>query len=110
VRTPKEAAERIIDGYREVCRMTTPHAECDPSKSSDNAVMVAVAYTTAEATIKQLTDERDVAKREAEQLRRLGNKQRDEIENLNYMADAVERLRDIGRATGCDHVDSEDGR
>lgn len=48
--------------------------------------------------------------RERDQLRTLGSKQREEIENLNCMADAVERLRDIGRATGCDHVDDPDGR
>jgi hypothetical protein len=44
------------DGDYEVCRMTTPHAECDPSKSGDNAVMVAVAYTTAEATLAKVRE------------------------------------------------------
>ena len=42
-RTPREAAERIIAGYREVCTMT-PHVPCVPEDSSDNAVILAVAY------------------------------------------------------------------
>lgn len=42
-RTPREAAERIIAGYREVCTMT-PHVPCVPENSSDNAVILAVTY------------------------------------------------------------------
>jgi hypothetical protein len=48
--------------------------------------------------------------RERNQLRTLASQQRDEIERLNCLADAVECLRDIGRQTGCDHVDDPDGR
>lgn len=49
-------------------------------------------------------------KREAERLRAFCNRQRDEIETLNGYADAVEALRDIGKVTGCNHVDDPDGR
>lgn len=42
-KTPREAAERIIAGYREVCTMT-PHVPCVPENSSDNAVILAVEY------------------------------------------------------------------
>lgn len=48
--------------------------------------------------------------RERERLRSLASKQSDEIQNLSDMADAVECLRDIGKQTGCDHVDGPDGR
>lgn len=47
---------------------------------------------------------------EVKLLRDLGVRQRSEIEELNSMADAVEVLRDIGKTTGCGHVDDPDGR
>lgn len=47
---------------------------------------------------------------EVKLLRDLGVRQRAEIEELNSMQDAVERLRDIGKVVGCDHVDDPDGR
>ena len=47
---------------------------------------------------------------ENDRLRQLGIKQQDEIETLNGYADAVESLREIGKATGCGHVDDPDGR
>lgn len=39
-----KAAERIIEGYREVCRVMTPHVPCKPENSTDKAVMLAVHY------------------------------------------------------------------
>lgn len=57
-----------------------------------------------------LTAELAASKAECNMLRGMCSRQREEIENLSGMADAVERLRDIGRATGCDHVDDPDGR
>ena len=42
-RTLAECAQRIINGYREVCTMT-PHVECKPEESSDHAVRLAVNY------------------------------------------------------------------
>lgn len=47
---------------------------------------------------------------EIDRLRAFCRKQQEEIETLIGYADAVERLRDIGTVTGCDHVDSPDGR
>lgn len=47
---------------------------------------------------------------QVDRLQQFGRKQRDEIENLTHLADAVECLRDIGKATGCNHVDDPDGR
>lgn len=52
----------------------------------------------------------EATKRHVKQLEDFVSRQRHEIENLGYMADAVERLREIGKATGCDHVDDSDGR
>jgi hypothetical protein len=43
-RTPRQAAERILNSYREVHILTTPHAPFEPEKSSDNAVILAVNY------------------------------------------------------------------
>ncbi len=42
-RTLSECAQRIINGYREVCTMT-PHVECKPEESSDHAVRLAVHF------------------------------------------------------------------
>jgi hypothetical protein len=47
---------------------------------------------------------------EIQRLRELSSKQQLAIEDLQDMSDAVERLRDIGRVIGCDHVDDPDGR
>lgn len=47
---------------------------------------------------------------ENERLLHLCNRQQYEIQSLTEMADAVDALRDIGRQTGCDHVDGPDGR
>lgn len=43
-RTPREAADRILQGYRQVCEIMTPHASFAPEESSDNAVILAVEY------------------------------------------------------------------
>ncbi len=43
-------------------------------------------------------------------LRRLCIRQRQEIDDLLCMADAVECLREIGRKIGCGHVYDSDGR
>lgn len=40
----RAAAERIVDGYEEVCRVMTPHADNCAEKSTDKAVMLAVNY------------------------------------------------------------------
>jgi hypothetical protein len=48
--------------------------------------------------------------RENQYLRKLVSRQRDEIQNLDDMADAVECLRGIGKLVGCGHVDDPDGR
>lgn len=45
-----------------------------------------------------------------ERMLSFNRKQQDEIETLNGLADAVEALRDIGKVTGCDHIDGPDGR
>lgn len=64
---------------------------------------VSGATLAAEAEIAKLRAERDA-------LLKLDRRRVEEIESLHDMADAVERLREIGRATGCDHVDDPDGR
>jgi chromosome segregation ATPase len=60
--------------------------------------------------IAALTQQKEQAERERDRLRELSQKQQGEIEDIGYMADAVERLREIANATGCDHVDDSDGR
>jgi small-conductance mechanosensitive channel len=60
--------------------------------------------------ITALTQRAEQAERERDRLRELSQKQQGEIEDIGYMADAVERLREIANATGCDHVDDSDGR
>lgn len=81
-------------------------AAIDPIKlaavmASENASMYECSL--AAKCIRDLSDE-------VTALRRLCQRQQDEIGELNGMADAVERLRDIGRVVGCDHVDDPDGR
>jgi hypothetical protein len=66
--------------------------------------------TALVTSARELRDRWEEATRERDQLRTLASQQRDEIERLNCLADAVECLRDIGRQTGCDHVDDPDGR
>jgi hypothetical protein len=66
--------------------------------------------TALVTSARELRDRWEDATRERDQLRTLASQQRDEIERLNCLADAVECLRDIGRQTGCDHVDDPDGR
>jgi hypothetical protein len=50
------------------------------------------------------------ANREVESLRRIDRQRCEELDELREMSDAVERLRDVGKVIGCDHVDSADGR
>ncbi len=66
--------------------------------------------TNDPAIIRRLELSNAVVSRENERLRRLCSQQQTAIEDLNDMADAVERLRDIARVIGCDHVDGPDGR
>lgn len=65
---------------------------------------------TAVAAADKLASENAQLREECSRLRSLASKQADEIGNLNSLADAVEVLRDIGRVTGCGHVDDPDGR
>jgi hypothetical protein len=66
--------------------------------------------TALVTSARELRDRWEDATRERDQLRTLASQQRDEIERLNCLADAVECLRDIGKQTGCNHVDDPDGR
>jgi hypothetical protein len=93
-RQPKEAfGQQILadDDY------PTKEGDCD---------FIAAARTHWPAHAQQLCD----LQRENDRLRQFVSRQTEEIQSLHDMADAVERLREIGRATGCDHVDSSDGR
>lgn len=56
MRTLRECAERIVNGYKEVCQAMTPHADNVPEKSTDNAVRLAVNYL-AEHDETPLTEE-----------------------------------------------------
>lgn len=65
---------------------------------------------TAVAAADKLANENAQLREECSRLRSLASKQAEEIAGLSSVVDAVEILRDIGRITGCGHVDDPDGR
>lgn len=81
-----------------------------PEISSLMSLAVASAIAAKDAEIQRLRERVAELERQEKYLREACSRQATEIENIGYMADAVERLRDIGNVTGCDHVDSSGGR
>ena len=97
-RTSREAAERIIAGYREVCTMM-PHAPCVPEDSSDNAVILAVEYfkehppdVMGPISLERFTLDELIAELEKRYWRRVENASKAAVKKAEKLAPGLKEL------------------